>query len=409
MIETLRVEYEKGRADAIAEMQKPLTVDIDSMVEAYEQRLLSQYNGVRNNPIANMCVTGFRRGVENTLEELHLKQSEQILSNSSNNGKNEQKSTDKIEPKFKVGDFVVNDYCMGKVIELTKDAYLLDTGQGIPFSCEHNAHLWTIQDAKDGDVLDANGAPFIYKKHDKDYVYFYCGINLAGEFIEANGIDTWNNNNKVYPATQEQRDLLFQKMKESGYEWDAEKKELKKIDEIEELFRNSDVEVDSNEDGLIAATIKYKNEQKPAWSEEDNNCLSTIIAEFSKCAGKSVSKDEWMRCNDFLNSLKNRVQPQPKQEWSGEDERIRQCLIRDQEKVLDDVRNDKYGHSEIISDLKEMYRERIDWLKSLRPQNMWKPSDEQMRQLNIVSTGKGWFDKRPLREMYEQLKKLKGE
>ena len=32
----------------------------------------------------------------------------------------------------------------------------------------------------------------------------------------------------------------------------------------------------------------------------------------------------------------------------------------------DNVRNDKYGHSEIISDLKEMYRKRIAWLKSLK-------------------------------------------
>lgn len=52
--------------------------------------------------------------------------------------------------------------------------------------------------------------------------------------------------------------------------------------------------------------------------------------------------------------------------WSKNDERICKCLIRDQEKALDDVRNDKYGHSEIISDLKEMYRERINWLKSLK-------------------------------------------
>ena len=54
------------------------------------------------------------------------------------------------------------------------------------------------------------------------------------------------------------------------------------------------------------------------------------------------------------------------QMWSEEDERLCQCLIRDQEKALDEVRNDKYGHSEIISDLKEMYRERIDWLESLK-------------------------------------------
>ena len=55
-----------------------------------------------------------------------------------------------------------------------------------------------------------------------------------------------------------------------------------------------------------------------------------------------------------------------RKDWSEEDERIHQCLIRDQEKALDDVRNDKYGHSEIISDLKEMYRERINWLESIK-------------------------------------------
>lgn len=67
-------------------------------------------------------------------------------------------------------------------------------------------------------------------------------------------------------------------------------------------------------DELFALASNEIN-QKSAWSEEDDNCLSTIIAEFSKCAGKSVSKDEWMRCNDFLNSLRERVQPQPKQAW----------------------------------------------------------------------------------------------
>ncbi len=52
--------------------------------------------------------------------------------------------------------------------------------------------------------------------------------------------------------------------------------------------------------------------------------------------------------------------------WSEEDERLCLCLIKDQKEALDEVRNDKYGHSEIISDMKEMYRERIDWLKSLK-------------------------------------------
>lgn len=34
----------------------------------------------------------------------------------------------------------------------------------------------------------------------------------------------------LVPATKEQCDLLFQKMKEAGYEWDTEKKELKMIE-----------------------------------------------------------------------------------------------------------------------------------------------------------------------------------
>jgi hypothetical protein len=32
----------------------------------------------------------------------------------------------------------------------------------------------------------------------------------------------------IIPATKEQRDILFSKMKEAGYEWNAKKKELKK-------------------------------------------------------------------------------------------------------------------------------------------------------------------------------------
>lgn len=53
--------------------------------------------------------------------------------------------------------------------------------------------------------------------------------------------------------------------------------------------------------------------------------------------------------------------------WDEEDERICQCLIKDQKEAFDKVNNSKYGHSEIISDLKEMYRERINWLESIKP------------------------------------------
>lgn len=140
--------------------------------------------------------------------------------------------TDKVEPKFKIGDYIVNDYCAGKVVALTEDAYLLDTEQGIPFSCEHNVHLWTIQDAKEGDVLtvERDKTPFIFKEFDKfhpECPVAYCGIDDSG--ILVNSDDGWWTDEEVYPATKEQYDLLFQKMKEAGYEWNNDKKELKKI------------------------------------------------------------------------------------------------------------------------------------------------------------------------------------
>lgn len=65
--------------------QKSLTIDIKSMVDSYEQRLIKN-GGVSNSPLVNMCVEAFQHGVENTLDELHLKQ---ILANSCKSCKDE--------------------------------------------------------------------------------------------------------------------------------------------------------------------------------------------------------------------------------------------------------------------------------------------------------------------------------
>ena len=148
------------------------------------------------------------------------------------------KPIDKVEPKFKIGDFIVNDYCSGRVVELTDDAYLLDTGQGIPFSCEHNIHLWSIQDAKDGDVLSTSKKIFIYNGNYNTYsntIGAYCSVkhNGRGLFIPEEDEEFRDciimRISDATPATKEQCDLLFQKMKEEGYEWDDEREEIKKI------------------------------------------------------------------------------------------------------------------------------------------------------------------------------------
>ena len=151
----------------------------------------------------------------------------------------EQKYKGNVETKFKVGDYIINDYCMGRVVEINNNAnlYQLDTGQCIPFS-SYSVHLWDItKDAEDGDVLfhsdSASNGIFIFKEISQcgtiQKVVCYCDYDSEDGFcLGEKHTCCWTNNKILHPATKEQRDLLFQKMREKGYEWDAKKKELKK-------------------------------------------------------------------------------------------------------------------------------------------------------------------------------------
>lgn len=162
----------------------------------------------------------------------------------------EQKPADKVEPKFKVGDWVaINSELRFAsplyIKDIDKSNYRvesLDGNSGAPTIdyLDNHYHLWTIEDAKDGDVLCLGDVITIFKKYigqEKCICYcsfwdnYYCSSCDNGGFeipIE-NGEDNVYGCTSTAPATKEQRGLLFQKMKESGYEWDANKKELKKL------------------------------------------------------------------------------------------------------------------------------------------------------------------------------------
>lgn len=142
----------------------------------------------------------------------------------------------KVEPKFKVGNWCIDneDGVIFQIVKILDNTYTYKTNEGKEYSCSHyslenDAHLWTIQDAKDGDVLafKNNICGIIICKSPTDYdTRSYCRF-VSDNFInkEESGWDS----TLLIPATKEQHDLLFQKMNEDGYEWDAEKKELKKI------------------------------------------------------------------------------------------------------------------------------------------------------------------------------------
>ena len=198
----------------------------------------------------------------------------------------EQKSADKVKPKFKIGDWIANDYCAGKIIALTNDAYLLDSGQGIPFSCEHNVHLWTLRDAREGDVLSNDNHILILKELVYDWssngtpysVKAYCGIKPDGNFEICKDNWCFCGTLHIHPATKEQCNTLKKEMADAGYIFDFDKKELKKIEDEPSLKCKGC----NNVKGCIACVDGSEwariEEQKPTeWSEGNERKLGESI------------------------------------------------------------------------------------------------------------------------------------
>ena len=109
------------------------------------------------------------------------------------------------------------------------------------FKDDDKNHLWTIQDAKDGDVIFYDdGWTCIFKCIHGIWYSSYCFITSDGEFhtgYERHAVDSTINGN-VHLATNEQCNLLFQKIKEAGYMWNPNTKTLEKL--IEPVFKAGD-------------------------------------------------------------------------------------------------------------------------------------------------------------------------
>lgn len=144
-----------------------------------------------------------------------------------------QNPKEQVEPKFKAGDWIVNDgnpNCINSLMQIigirgTEYLCLFQNSQ-MGYSFQHideTFHLWTIEDAKSGDVLASkDGDDILIFRDVENSVSFSSYYNIARR-----GNYFWLKSNFI-PATKEQRDLLFQNIKEAGYEWDGEHKVLNK-------------------------------------------------------------------------------------------------------------------------------------------------------------------------------------
>lgn len=124
----------------------------------------------------------------------------------------------------------------------------------------------------------------------------------------------------------------------------------------------------------IASKAKYKQkiEQKPAWSEEDERNLDWLMTVCERIHYKSdpqVAPDSALMLKDWLKSLRDRVLPKLA-EWSEEDERT-------YSEILDFFLGNIGTRCATI----DKQRHFGYWLKSLKPQNHWKPSEQNIKDL----------------------------
>jgi len=287
-----------------------------------------------------------------------------------------QKPADKAEPKFHEGDWLVHNERKNivKVVKHTPFVYVVVDILGYHNTItndaiENNYHLWTIKDAKDGDVLTDGDMFVIFKSNNYDpntqygCMFVYCSIMKNNGGWHESWYESGGHNPTYYlPATKEQRDILFARMKEAGYEWDAEKKELKKIEE-------------RIADNIPQAFEKYV---------EHLLSLSDGEGHGSPAKVKDVSAELFK-----LAKLKQ------KHTWSEEDERMYRGL-----------------HNLIYSTpYCDSRKEFSDWFKTFKERYTWKPSAFH---LECIEDAIGLYEKRGinaigLKEILEELKKLRKE
>lgn len=338
------------------------------------------------------------------------------------------------KPKFNIGDWITsdetyinNDYRLCKVVGISDGCYTIQTIDGLKGyntfkGWESEYRLWSIEDAKPGDVLIdhcddcKNPLIFILKKFERvdfglaqksDYSS-YCFLTAGDKQRFKEG--TYHHKHNIKPATKEQRDLLFQKMYEAGYTFDFEKKELKKI-----KFRVGDEIITENEESLTITKI----DKEGYWSNDlficdfDSECVWDLVekkpTEWSLPYGKNETAEKLIALAEilemdgdclfngvsgnsygkFLRVLAKELTEVKPAEWSKEDEGV----LSDAEGWLDTLCDYlKDSSSECIPHVKNVIN-RLNTIKNrIVPQTKqeWSDEDEEMCQNILECLRNGW-------------------
>lgn len=267
----------------------------------------------------------------------------------------EQNPMNKNKHKFHEGDWIVFNNHHDSIYQVEKIEnyeytlrHFLGGSMHLSFSHEDMIRAWTLKDAKDGDVICSGQIILLFKKwedSDWNFVIAYAGIDVSGKLQITNG--HWLIANDSHPATKEQRAILFQKMNEANYEWDADRKELCTLSKSEatsdQVTQQSTLDVKNETAEKLIALAECL--------EMDGDCL------FNGLSGNNYGK--------FLRVLAKELTEIKPAEWSEEDEAMFHGVIETEQYMLDVV----YGRKIFAvgnEDLKEECTKELAWLKSLK-------------------------------------------
>ena len=246
-------------------------------------------------------------------------------------------TSNKVESKFHEGEWITNGDYTWKIVEVKPLDYILQSQDGniVDDTISHvdeQFHLWSIKDAKECDVLVFDDIIMIFKN-----IKSVCTANTYILYCDRIVVDDWCDfGDNAQPATKEQCDFLFKKMKEAGYEWDAEKKEPKKIELQPSQWNISDFRTWQHivcdvltkywgigqylDDGFCKKIAQDMQEewnkklclnQDTIWSEEDEKILDAIVTslnnEYFTRRLETLKGIGVLPVVDWLKSIKERM------------------------------------------------------------------------------------------------------
>lgn len=224
--------------------------------------------------------------------------------------------------KFKVGDWVVRDTVEEHpwlIFEVTPNYYNMeDLHENITARrcsiIDNSYHLWTLKDAKPGDVLicENDNCPFIFKGFSYDGApSAYCGIDTTNSiYIGTDG--PWTRTT-VRPATYKERLQFFNKLEEEGYKWDADSLTLSKIQkrwrddehvQIDDYFMNGVSQITFRPGYNTCCYYNLFATERQAKSAMAMARISQIMKNDERFGG-AISNEEWNNATIYAVIVKS--------------------------------------------------------------------------------------------------------